>query len=112
MFNNRIIIQVLILLLTEYAICSRPSAVNDAQELKKLADKYNVQVYQLLQILSNVNAIVTSAREELNHLNELNNQQKIEKDFAKFKMYYYMQTSPEYKYWANFAKLLKIRKGK
>jgi len=89
--------------------------------LVKVAAKYNVDVEKVEKMLSVVDDIVNSARDDLENKDMLLNQQKAEQENLKAQKvaqekenYPITGLSPEdeYKYWINFVKFLKIRKGK
>jgi len=89
--------------------------------LLKVAAKYNADVKKVEKMLSIVDDIVSSARHDLENKSMLLNQQKAEQENLKAqKVAQEKENLPiaglspedEYKYWINFVKFLKIRKGK
>jgi hypothetical protein len=89
--------------------------------LIKIAAKYNVDVKEVEKMLSVVDNIVSSARDDLEYKETLSNQQKAEQENLKAqKVAQEKQSYPatvlspedEFKYWTNFVRFLKIRKGK
>ncbi len=123
MLKPSTLILILSLLITGHSLYKKhclQKLCRDA-ELLKVAAKYNADVKKVEKMLSIVDDIVSSARHDLENKSMLLNQQKAEQENLKAqKVAQEKENLPiaglspddEYKYWINFVKFLKIRKGK